>query len=111
MVRAVIRSMCALTVLTWIGVAPAAAQAVVSGTVKEVYPRAGVIVFDDGRQVQLTNSTVVLREQRPVGGLAAVRPGDSVTIVQQEAANASPSSVLQPPAMSPFGPSSEPQAP
>ena len=111
MVRAVIGSIGALAVVTVLGVTAVEAQAVFSGTVKQVYPRTGVIVFDDGRQVQTTSRTVVLREQRPVGGLAAIQPGDAVVVVQQDGPSASPAFTPDGPAVSPYGPTSAPQAP
>jgi len=111
MVRGFVGSLCALAAVMMLTVAPVGAETVLSGTVKQVYPRSGVIVFDDGRQVQMTGRTVVLREQQPVGGLAALRPGDAVTIVQQDGPSASPAFTPDGPAVSPYGPTSAPQAP
>ena len=111
MVRGFVGSLCALAVVTALTVTSAGAETVLSGTVKQVYPRAGVIVFDDGRQVQATGNTVVLREQRPVGGLAALRPGDAVVVVQPDGPSASPSFTPDGYSVNSYGPTHEPQAP
>jgi hypothetical protein len=111
MVRGFVGSLGALAVVTVLAVTSVGAETVLRGTVKQVYPRSGVIVFDDGRQVQTTGATVVLREQRPVGGLAALRPGDAVVVVQQDGTSASPAFTPEGPTMSPYGPTNEPQAP
>jgi hypothetical protein len=78
-----IASFCGLAALTLLTVTPANAQDVVTGTVRQVDPRTGVIVLDDGRRVQTGHTTVLLAE-RPVDRLTALAPGTRVVIVKQE---------------------------
>ena len=106
MVRGVVCSILALVTSLTLTVIPAGAQDVFTGIVKQVDERTGVIVFEDGRQVQTTRRTVVVVE-RPVDRLAAIQPGTSVVVIQPGAPSASP--VLSPdgPELSPYGPSSQ----
>jgi hypothetical protein len=106
MVRGFVGSMCALATLLVLAVAAAGAQEAVSGTVRQVDERTGVIVFDDGRRVQTTSRTVVLVE-RPVDRLAAIQPGTTVVVIQPEAPSASPGLAPDAPELSPYGPSSQ----
>ena len=65
MVRGFFGSIGALALLALLSVGSARAQEVLTGTVQQVDERSGVILFDDGRQVQTTGRTIVLVE-RPV---------------------------------------------
>jgi len=105
MVRGFFGSIGALALLTLLSVGSARAQEVLSGTVKQVDERSGVILFDDGRQVQTTSRTIVLVE-RPVDRLAALQPGTSVVVIQPDAPSASPSLSPNGPQLSPYGPNS-----
>jgi hypothetical protein len=105
MVRGFVGSIGALALLTVLSVGSAPAQTVLTGTVQQVDEGSGVIVFDDGRQVQTTNRTIVLVE-RPVDRLAAVQPGTSVVVIQPDAASASPSFPPYWPQSRPYGPNS-----
>ena len=78
MVRGFFGSIGALALLALLSVGSARAQEVLTGTVQQVDERSGVILFDDGRQVQTTSRTIVLVE-RPVDRLAAVQP-DELTV-------------------------------
>lgn len=68
---------------------PAAAHTTISGVVKDVNVGARIIVLQDGRVVQLDNQTVILVDNRPVQ-LAMVTTGDTVVVVREEDAAASP---------------------
>jgi len=105
MVRGFFGSIGALALLALLSVGSARAQEVLTGTVQQVDERSGVILFDDGRQVQTTGRTIVLVE-RPVDRLAAVQPGTSVVVIQPDAPNASPSFSPNGPQLSPYGPNS-----
>jgi hypothetical protein len=110
MARGFFGSMYALATVVTVMVGSAAAQEVISGTVKQVDERAGVIVFEDGRQVHTTGRTIVLLE-RPVDRLGAVTPGTSVVVINPDAANASPVFTPDTVAPSPYAPADGPQAP
>jgi hypothetical protein len=106
MVRGFVGSTCALVTLLVLAAGAASAQEVVSGTVKQIDERTGVIVLDDGRQVQTTSRSVVLVE-RPVDRLAAIQPGSNVVVIQRAAPSASPRLAPDAAAVSPYGPSSQ----
>jgi hypothetical protein len=103
MVRFRIGSLCALVTLAWLLPVTVSAQDVVTGTVKQIDERSGVIVFDDGRAVHTTSRTVVLVD-RPVERLAAVSPGTRVIVLSPEPAiNTSPAASPAATSVSPFG--------
>jgi Cu/Ag efflux protein CusF len=108
MIRAVFASVFALTMFVLLTVTSEAAQEVLTGTVKKVDERTGVIVLDDGRQVHISGHTMV-HVERPADRLASLEPGSRVVIIEQEP-SASPSGLPESPSESPFGPNS-PQAP
>jgi len=110
MVRGVVRSIGVLAFLTLLSITAANAQEVLTGTVKQVDERSGLIVFEDGRQVHTTSRTIVLL-QRPVDRLGAITPGTSVVVITPDAPNASPALTpdIAPP--SPFAGPDAPQAP
>jgi hypothetical protein len=110
MARGFFGSMCALATLVSLTVGTAGAQEVVTGTVKQVDERAGVIVFEDGRQVRTTGRTIVLLE-RPVDRLGAVTPGTTIVVINPDAANASPAFTPDTTLPSPYAPNDAPQAP
>ena len=105
MVRGFVGSIGALVLLAVMSVGSARAQTVLTGTVQGVDERSGVILLEDGRQVQTTSRTIVL-VQPPVTHLAAVQPGTSVVVIQPDAPSASPSFTPDGPHVSPYGPSS-----
>src|SRR2546427_13136083 len=109
MTRGFFGSMCALATLVSLTVGTAGAQEVLSGTVKQVDERSGVIVFEDSRQVRTTSRTIVLLE-RPVDRLGAVTPGASIVVINPDAPSASPGLAADIAPPSPYGPV-PPQAP
>ena len=90
MVRGITGLFCALATLTLVAIGAASAEQVISGTVKQVDPRAGVILLDDGHQVAITNDTTVLSNERPVERLATLAPGTRVIVIAPGAPSASP---------------------
>lgn len=109
MVRRIVGSVWVVMLLTLLAASSGGAQEAVSGTVQQVDERTGVIVLDDGRQVQIGGRTVVLVE-RPVDRLAALAPGTRVVIVEPQEPSALPGTVAPSPAFGQFGPTG-PQAP
>jgi hypothetical protein len=89
MVRAFVGAMCALVTLALLPLTATGAQEVVTGTVKQVDERSGVILFEDGRRVQVTPGATVVTE-RPVDRLSALAPGTSVTVIVPDTPSASP---------------------
>ena len=89
MVRSITGTICALAMLALVAIGAAGAEEIITGTVKQVDPRAGVIVLEDGRQIQITSGTTVLSDRRPVD-LVALAPGASVIVIAPDAASASP---------------------
>lgn len=81
MVRSIAGSICALALVT---AAAAQAQEVVTGTLKHVDARTGVVVLEDGRVIQTTTDTLFLVET-PARRLAAVRPGTRVMVIESSA--------------------------
>lgn len=90
MVRGIVGSVCAFTALTLVTAATVFAAQVITGTVRQVDERSGVIVLDDGRQVQVTSDTTVLSSERPVERLGTLTPGSSVTVIVADTPSASP---------------------
>lgn len=89
MVRSITGLFAAFAILASVAIGAASAEEVVTGIVKQVDPRAGVILLDDGRRVLITNGTQVLSNERPVE-LVALAPGSSVVVITPGAASASP---------------------
>jgi Cu/Ag efflux protein CusF len=81
MVRSIAGSICALALVT---AAAAQAEEVVTGTLKHVDARTGVVVLEDGRVIQTTTDTVFLVET-PALRLAGVRPGTRVMVIESSA--------------------------
>jgi len=90
MVRSITGSICALALLALVAIGAASAEEIITGTVKQVDPRAGVILLEDGRQVVITNGTTVLSERRPVERLDVLAPGTSVVVIPPDPSSASP---------------------
>jgi hypothetical protein len=90
MVRSITGSICALAVLTLVAIGTAGAEQVITGTVKQVDPRTGVILLEDGRRVLITNGATVFSNDRPVERLAVLAPGSSVVVIAPDAPSASP---------------------
>jgi hypothetical protein len=109
MVRGFVGAICALVTLALLPLTAAGAQEVITGTVKQVDERSGVILFEDGRQVQVTPGTTVVTD-RPVDRLSALAPGSSVVVIVPDAASASPRFYPDAPEPNAFGLPS-PQAP
>ena len=81
MVRSIAGSICALALVT---AAAAQAQDVVTGTLKHVDARTGVVVLEDGRVIQISTDNVFLVET-DARRLAAVRPGTRVVVIESAA--------------------------
>jgi len=109
MVRGFVGAICALVTLTLLPLTAAGAQEVITGTVKQVDERSGVILFEDGRQVQVMPGTTVVTD-RPVDRLGALAPGSSVVVIVPDAVSASPRFYPDAPEPNAFGVPSQ-QAP
>jgi hypothetical protein len=109
MVRSCVGAICALVTLALLPLTAAGGQEVLTGTVKQVDERSGVILFEDGRQVQLTPGATVVTD-KPVDRLGALTPGTSVVVIVPDASSALPRFSIDAPEPNVFGLSS-PQAP
>jgi hypothetical protein len=89
MVRGFVGAICALVTLALLPWTAAGGQEVITGTVKQVDERSGLILFEDGRTVQVMPGTTVVTE-RPVDRLSALTPGTSVVVIVPDAPSASP---------------------
>src|SRR5258705_12821524 len=89
MIRTFVGAICALVTLALLPLTAAGAQEVITGTVKQVDERSGVILFEDGRQGQVTPGTTVVTD-RPVDRLSSLAPGSSVVGIVPDVASASP---------------------
>ena len=109
MVRSIVGAICALVTLALLPLTAAGSQDVFTGTVKAVDERSGLILFEDGRQVQVIPGTTVITE-KPVDRLGALTPGTSVVVIVPDAVSASPRFSIDAPKPNAFGLPS-PQAP
>jgi hypothetical protein len=109
MVRSIVGAICALVTLALLPLTAIGSQEVLTGTVKAVDERSGVILFEDGRQVQVMPGATVITE-KPVDRLGALTPGTSVVVIVPDAVSASPRFSIDAPEPNELGLPS-PQAP